>query len=180
MGLDIYFNRREKNNPRENEIREARRRMDELDLLPDTEENFKEWQELDEFVEENLHDEEVGYFRKVNFLMRFFNYVDNCKDVILEKSRIEDLVNITQNIIDLSEKRKDLDSVGNFAEYCENKFSWEIYAQTMLPTTSGFFFGSTAYNEWYLEDVKSVNAVFKGILKDTNFDYYDIVMCASY
>jgi hypothetical protein len=28
-------------------------------------------------------------------------------------------------------------------------------AESLLPTTSGFFFGSTDYNEWYLKDLQA-------------------------
>ncbi len=39
-------------------------------------------------------------------------------------------------------------------------------AQEMLPTQAGFFFGSTEYDKWYLEDVKSTVAQLEPIVKD--------------
>ena len=39
-------------------------------------------------------------------------------------------------------------------------------AHTLLPTQSGFFFGSTEYDEYYFEDIKRELADFEQVLND--------------
>lgn len=56
-------------------------------------------------------------------------------------------------------------------------------AQDLLPTQSGFFFGSTSYDEWYLEDLRSYveqaedierehKELVAGGVKEYDIDYY--------
>lgn len=44
------------------------------------------------------------------------------------------------------------------------------YAAEHLPSSSGFFFGSTDYDQWYYEDVKYTSEKLKEVLKQTDFD----------
>jgi len=45
-------------------------------------------------------------------------------------------------------------------------------ADRLLPTQSGFFYGSTEYNEWYLSDVKKTAEKIKELLaEDPHADY---------
>ena len=43
-------------------------------------------------------------------------------------------------------------------------------AEELLPTKNGFFFGSTEYSGWYIEDLKYTAEIIDGILKTTDFD----------
>jgi len=48
-------------------------------------------------------------------------------------------------------------------------------APTVLPTSSGFFFGSTDYDEWYFSDLERELTAFQGIVDnwdDTKVYYY--------
>ena len=49
----------------------------------------------------------------------------------------------------------------------------EEYAKLYLPTTSGFFFGSTEYDKWYWEDVKDckkqMEKIYKSLKDDDDF-----------
>lgn len=40
----------------------------------------------------------------------------------------------------------------------------------ILPTQSGFFYGSTDYNQWYYEDIKRTLAEINKVLKETDFE----------
>lgn len=79
----------------------------------------------------------IGYFRKVNFLVKYFGNlgfdIENQTPFYISKENIEDLI-----------KR------------CEEVLEDHSKARELLPTMSGFFFGSTDYNEYYFEDVKEV------------------------
>ena len=109
----------------------------------------------------NNDEKEVAYFRKVNFLLPFFNYQQNCSDIIIEKCLVENLVNLCNDVLKLYHKHK----VGEF-----DKFELRKFVSEKLPTTSGFFFGSTEYDELnYFKNVESVRDKFSNIL-DT-FDW---------
>lgn len=81
--------------------------------------------------------EEIGYFRKVNFLVQFFedagHEIENCVPIIVSK---EDAYSLK--------------------ECCEQVLEDHNLASTHLPTCSGFFFGSTDYDKHYFEDVERV------------------------
>ena len=44
-------------------------------------------------------------------------------------------------------------------------------AKDNLPTKSGFFFGSTEYDEYYVHDLKETIKAFTRILKEFDFDH---------
>jgi hypothetical protein len=85
---------------------------------------------------------EIGYFRKVNFLVAFF-----------EKKGF-DVLNQTSLII----RRKDAQEL---LSKCEEVLLDHSKGPELLPTTSGFFFGSTDYDDSYYEDVESVRNYVK-------------------
>lgn len=86
---------------------------------------------------EKLHKEQIGYFRKVNFLVKFF--ADRGFDV--------------ENQIPL-EITKDMVAV--LIDRCDLVLKEHTLAPKLLPTMSGFFFGSVEYDDDYFNDVKAV------------------------
>lgn len=108
----------------------------------------------------NNDEKEIAYFRKVNFLLPFFNYQENGSDVIIEKCLVENLVNLCNDILKLYHKHKS----GEF-----DRFELIKFVSEHLPTTNGFFFGSTEYDENYFKNVESARDKFSNIL-DT-FDW---------
>ena len=50
----------------------------------------------------------------------------------------------------------------------------------LLPTTEGFFFGSTDYDQWYLEDIESTIEQIAKILETTDFDTEYVIYEASW
>lgn len=92
---------------------------------------------LDLYIEK-VSRKELAYFRKVNFLIPFFeNYFDvkieNLKDLELTKSSIKEL-----------------------KDRCEHILRDHTLAKDLLPTRGGCFFGSVSYDRYYYEDVESV------------------------
>ena len=53
-------------------------------------------------------------------------------------------------------------------------------AEELLPTQSGFFFGGTDYDEWYVEDIKYTIEIIEKILNETDFDTHAIYYCSSW
>lgn len=82
---------------------------------------------------------EIGYFRKVNFLVKYF----------------EDLGYTIENLVPISVSKDDIITL---RDKCQSVLDNPKQAQEILPTTEGFFFGSTEYNENYFDDVKQVLA----------------------
>lgn len=125
MGLDIYFNKAKKSRYRK---------------LKQNNEEFKS--------------KEVAYFRKVNFLMAFFNYEGNCEWQEIDKCEIEDLVNKCKAVLDN-----------------------HSLAEELLPVQQGFFFGSYEYNEYYFNDVQDVHFKFTQILNNLKDDEVVLMYC---
>lgn len=100
---------------------------------------------------------ELLFFKKVNFLLPFFDYTENYEDIEINKQQVEDLVNTCKQV--LKEKSK---------------------AKTLLPNTEGFFFGSTEYDEMYFDNVKLVLQRFQHLLKTFNFEKDKLIMSCSW
>ena len=61
-------------------------------------------------------------------------------------------------------------------KYIENP---EI-AEEYLPTQSGFFFGGTEYDQWYMQDIESTIEILTKVLKETDFDNQMVVYTSSW
>ena len=97
--------------------------------LPELEEKIKD--------EVNMAYEEYdAYFRKVNFIFYYFDQtIGTMQDQWFAFVRPED--------------------VDDLIDRCERVLKDHKLAHELLPTQSGFFFGSTDYDDWYFSDVKS-------------------------
>lgn len=88
----------------------------------------------------------IGYWRKFNALHQFIvsNYaeVDDCKPIYLGKEEIKTILETLRRIA--------LDN---------------SLAQELMPSTSGFFFGGTQYDEWYFKDILHSIPIFELALK---------------
>ena len=56
------------------------------------------------------------------------------------------------------------DDVLELLDRCDRVLENHELAEELLPTVSGFFFGSTDYDEWYFEDVEAVKHYIEGEL----------------
>jgi hypothetical protein len=142
----------------------------------------------------------IGYFRKVNCLLPHFDYVGNCEILEVEKSQIEDLVCKAKELLAIYESfsakiqllnidlRYYKEIYKNNEETCNEKCQiiqqkidslwapFEVVAEQQLPTTSGCFFGSQEYRDWYVSDLKEIVEVFEKILDETDFDVEQVLM----
>lgn len=87
----------------------------------------------------------IADFRKVNFLFKFF------------EDRIGDNDPTTIEVT-----TDDLRELGN---RCSEVLTDHTLAETLLPTCSGFFFGSTEYDDYYFKDVLRVLDTCESLLK---------------
>lgn len=165
MGLDIYFNK-------------------------STKTAFQTAKNENDFS--NIKITQLGYFRKVNCLLQFFGYEDNLSYLEIEKCQIEDLAKTAKELLDVYNTfhlqlwlyKKDLESYKSdkektklIQEMIDNLWKpFETAAQEKLPTTTGFFFGSTEYRDYYISDLMDILEIFTNILNETDFDTEQVYM----
>lgn len=93
-------------------------------------------------------EESVGYWRKANAIHKWFvdnvqDGVDDCGDHYVELEQLEELLDICKQV----KENNDL-------------------ADELLPRQSGFFFGSTEYDEWYYKDIDDTIEMLEIIIKE--------------
>lgn len=115
--------------------------------------DLSEGQEVEDLADDKR--KSIACFRKVNFLLPFFDYEDNCSYKEVTKEQVEDLVNACE--IALKYKPKEKDGILTAKE--------EDELGKILPTQDGFFFGNVHYDQWYFSDVKAVMKKFKPMLE---------------
>lgn len=98
--------------------------------------------------------EEVGYWRKANQIHNWFvenvqNGEDNCGDYYVDKDQLQELLDLCKKV--------------------DNDHS---LAEALLPSASGFFFGSTEYDEWYFKDIEATIQILEEALENSNGAYY--------
>ena len=128
--------------------------------------------------------EQVAYWRKANHIHNWF--VDNVQDGIddcdyhheVSEEILEELLATCEEVLERSVlvagpvvngyTYKDGMETPNIEDgmYIANT---EV-AEELLPTTSGFFFGGTEYDEYYYDQVKYTAETVKKILETTDFD----------
>lgn len=103
-------------------------------------------------------DDELIYWRKANQIRGWIqNNVDGFVDngsVVVPKEKLEELLHVCKTVL----------------EYQSENVSKEL-----LPVTSGFFFGSNEYDEWYYNDVEETAIQLEKILQTFDFNNYEVV-----
>lgn len=101
---------------------------------------------------------EIAYWRKANAIHKFFvdtcaDGVDNCQETYVSVENLQELL-------------------GRCKEVLEN----HDIASEILPAQSGFFFGSTEYNDWYFEylerTVKILEKIIPQVQLHSDWDIY--------
>ena len=111
----------------------------EYSFTPVPTEKFEEC--FDEIVK-HYYGHYVGYFRKVNCVYRYFEDKLTDETAWVTKDECEDIVKRCSAVLE----NPDL-------------------ASELMPTRSGFFFGSTEYDKYYFSDLKDVRKQFKSFIK---------------
>ena len=96
----------------------------------------------------------MGYWRKSNMIHHWFvnnlaDGVDECQPIVVRREDLEQL-----------------------KETCIEVIANPIYAEELLPTGSGFFFGSTEYDEYYFGDLNDTLGIINRCL-ESKFDYFE-------
>jgi hypothetical protein len=131
-------------------------------------------------------EEEAGYWRKANAIHAWFvgnvqDGNDDCGDYYVSQKKMQELLDLCNLILDtviLVDGQ-----IHNGTCYSKEKGQEEIYEpgkvvknvavlRKLLPTESGFFFGSTDYDEYYIQDIKDTKEILEEALKNDGEFYY--------
>ena len=153
MGLDIRFEKAKRHR-----VEETEERLNEIKKeFENPNYSVKKFHSLKNEYDELNPWKEVAYFRKVNFLLPFFEYGENCSRLEIDDYKIDELLVKWKQVLED-----------------------HSLAETLLPTQSGFFFGNTEYNDWYFYYVKEVYDKFSEIAEDFNSDEDMLSMVCSW
>lgn len=153
---------------------------------------------LDMYLCKKNDDEEqmevICHWRKANEIHRWFcdhvahRELDDCEEVEVTLDDLRRLMVTCVKVLDKSELVEG-EATGSRYNLITNRYEQYTYtqmyikdprvAEQLLPTQDGFFFGSTTYDEWYIEDLlDTVNALSKVLLDNLHeqekptFHYY--------
>ena len=147
-------------------------------------------------LKKQFYPHEDVYFRKANFVYRFFqpylvdeacivtkdmvnDLLERCDEVIEaakedgvidENGEIDSKYYYSQNFMGLSEEERKAEELRVKLALEAMPSEWTKTAESLLPTQSGFFFGSTEYTPYYLEDILSCKQQFEKLLADWKDD----------
>lgn len=133
--------------------------------------------------------EEVMYWRKFNALHSWFvkncqNGEDDCRDAYVSRDQLKALVDTLKKVRDSLDgsPTKDVqyetgwttkNGVKETTYATEKVFINTSVAEELLPTQGGFFFGGTAYSEYYLERIKeTIDVLEKELENNDGGSYY--------
>lgn len=215
MGLDIYFYKQNKMTP---EREEALKKFNEADEAlndfwtrhPDfnpaahggsiCEEHDKletTYKICRSTYNELMEREEVAYFRKVNLLLPFFGYKENCTYLTITKDQVENLIQVCEDVLakeaDIRSRLNERKCAKQNVEQVKAKWNeknvqriheqiesikqeWFDYCQETLPNQDGFFFGGCEYDEWYLDKVQHVKKIFQEVIENVDWERQDFTM----
>ena len=151
MGLDMYLYAKQSFIDKEWQKEDDARRLTHRELVKTL--------DCDKFIcKSNLGSivtsVEVAYWRKANGIHQWF--VDKCQDgnddcraAYVSRDKLTELLNICKQIT------------------ADNSL-----AEELLPTQGGFFFGSTEYDEWYFNDIKTTISELESVLADTPEEWW--------
>lgn len=99
----------------------------------------------------------VGYWRKANAIHEWFVQTcqdgnDDCREAYVDREQLEKLRDTCQQVLDNNS-----------------------LADELLPTSAGFFFGTTDYDEWYFDrlryTVELITNLLTNVPRDWDFSY---------
>ena len=126
---------------------------------------------------------EIGYWRKANqihnwFVNRVQDGIDDCRYHHPVSRRIlEELIETCQEVLGSCEIVEGKVNIGmQFVDgeivqmFEDGKcIKDSSIAESLLPSRSGFFFGGTDYDEWYIRDLEHTIEICKNAIETTDF-----------
>lgn len=167
--------------------------MELVDLYrPEYQTRYSAWDKEHKYGHLRLWDG-VAYWRKANAIHNWFvenaqDGVDNCGTYEVERYLLEDLL---ARCAEVKKESVLVDGdVSRGQTLTENGWTdiWERgkviknpqVAEWLLPTTDGFFFGDTSYDEDYMRDIDYTIDVITRLLNETDFNNEIVAYTASW
>lgn len=184
MGLDMYVNIRHKDTQSKIDAYEAwenKYSYEEWQRL--TEEQREEWRNSEpEYEYDDMYGKELMYWRKANQIHNWFvqncqNGVDDCGRYAITVADLMKLKELCEKILTMTEKRKAMRYTSFSAtekEEVDVRFltlEGVEYAIEHLPSRSGFFFGSTEYDDYYVLELENTVEQINDTLDTLNCEY---------
>ena len=130
--------------------------------------------------------EEVGYWRKANAIHQWFvdniqDGVDDSKSYYADVEKLKELLELVNKVLKASKLVEGKIQNGSESKggkmvpiMVDGKYIEDpSVAKELLPTQEGFFFGSTDYNEYYIQDLKNTKEILEEALADDiGCEYY--------
>ncbi len=124
--------------------------------------------------------EDAGYWRKANAIHQWFvtnvqDGKDDCGEYYVTEDKLRQLLELCNRVLAASKPVKGkvtngyrITAGGEQVPILEDGETIEdsSVAEELLPTQGGFFFGSTEYNQYYLEDIRNTKKIIEDALKD--------------
>lgn len=193
MGLDMYLERIHRN---ADEYRNVN--LDDFDVNSKLYKTLAPYfhQRGSEFYSWTSLFEDVGYWRKANAIHKWFvenvqNGEDDCGQYEVSKEQLEELLDVCKEVLDkvvmapskianlIMGRRVTKNGCEDIPEDKMTVLNPEV-CEELLPTQCGFFFGSTNYDEFYIDDIKETVSILTKVLEETNFDEYKIYYSSSW
>ena len=108
--------------------------------------------------ETELPDDEIYYWRKANQIRQW----------IVSHTGYSESSNITAHVLTK-------EHLENLLSDCKKVLEKPELASMILPTSEGFFFGGTQYNESYLLTLEETAEMLESLIPETDFDTEEIV-----
>ena len=111
-------------------------------------------------------EEEVGYWHKANAIHSWFVHNvqdgnDDCGEYYVSHEQLAELLELVKSV---------LDKIVLVDGKIQKGVSHQV--RDILPTADGYFFGSTDYDQWYVEDLKRTAQILDEALRDAEGEYY--------
>lgn len=183
MGLDMYVTIRHKDTQSKLEAYEAwenKYSYEEYERL--TDEQREEYRNSKPEYDEDMYGKELMYWRKANQIHNWFvkncqGGVDDCERYVITVSDLMKLKELCEKILTMTEKRKEMryPSFGATEKEevdvpCLTTEGVE-YAIEHLPSRTGFFFGGTEYDDWYVWHLENTIEQINYTLDTLNCEY---------
>lgn len=130
--------------------------------------------------------EDAGYWRKANAIHNWFvqnvqDGEDDCKEYYVSEEQMKELLDVVNKVLKASKLVKGKIQNGSRSYKDEKTGKWvsnepimedgeyvedPSVAEELLPNTEGFFFGSQAYDQYYIADLKETKKILETALKD--------------
>lgn len=124
--------------------------------------------------------EDAAYWRKANHVHDWFVHnvqdgEDDCKEYYVDRSQIEELVNLCETVLNVAETNKPIPSdTADWQEWEDISIKNKDQIAQLLSTQGGFFFGSTEYDGDYLYSTMLTIEQLKPLIeKNENGEYKD-------